>query len=303
MIAAGIDVGTNTILMVIGRNDGNIKNIDDWIILADVQRIPRLGEGLEVSGLISDAALLRACSVLEEYRMLLSEYGVERCRAVGTASLRTALNAAEARMQLETALGKSIEVIDGITEGTLTFQGSITNPCLDTVLIDIGGGSTEFVRGLHGIVQGVTSVDLGVVSLTGKYVVDRPLHDAVIQEIRNETRLKFYKYIPELYESGTRVVGVAGTVTALAMLSIGAKSYNSSEIERVILRGSVIHMLSERLLRSSLDELHHLEGIDEMRADVLPMGSLILDESMKFMKAQECQVSARGLRYGVLLTA
>lgn len=303
MIAAGIDVGTNTILMVIGRNDDNIKNIDDWIILADVKRIPRLGDGLEVSGLISDAAILRACSVLEEYRMLLSEYGVERCRAVGTACLRTAINAAEARTKLETALGKSIEVIDGITEGTLTFQGSITNRCLDTVLIDIGGGSTEFVRGSHGIVHSVTSVDLGVVSLTGKYVVDRPLHDELIQEMRNETRLKLYKYIPDLYESGTPVVGVAGTVTSLAMLSIGAKSYNASEIEHVVLHDSVISMFSERLLRSSLNELHQLEGIDEMRADVLPMGSLILDECMKFMSARACKVSTRGLRYGVLLTA
>lgn len=303
MIAAGIDVGTNTILMVIGRNEGNVNNIDEWEILADVQRIPRLGEGLTISGVISDAALLRACSVLEEYSMLLSEYHVERCRAVATASLRNAMNSAEVRLQLETVLGKSIEIIDGVTEGTLTFQGSIEDNIHDTILIDIGGGSTEFVRGSNGVVNSVKSIDIGVVSLTGKYVGTRPLHNELVQEIRNEVFLKLHEQIPDLYRTGTRLVGVAGTATALAMISIGAKSYSSFEINRVVLTDSVIHALSDRLLRSSLEELHTLEGIDKMRADVLPMGSLILDESMKFLKSRECHVSTRGLRYGVLLTA
>ncbi|MBI2793497.1 MAG: hypothetical protein HYX66_02460 [Ignavibacteria bacterium] len=303
MIAAGIDIGTNTILMVIGRNEGNANNIDEWEILADEQRFPRLGEGLSVNGLISGAALLRASCVLEEYKMLLSEYGVERCRAVATASLRNALNATEVQMQLQTSLGKSVEIIDGITEGTLTFQGSITFSSHDSILLDIGGGSTEFVRGSYGVVGSVKSIDIGVVNLTNKYVVKRPLHDDLIQEIRNDVYLKLHEHIPELYRTGTRLVGVAGTATALAMINIGAKSYNSSEISRVVLIDSVVHTLSERLLRSSLDELHKLEGIDEMRADVLPMGSLILDESMKFLKAHECQVSTRGLRFGVLLTA
>ncbi len=300
MLAAGLDIGTNTILMVIGDVDvlGNVN------VLVDEHQIPRLGEGLSQHGGIVVESVSRATRVLREYRGLLNKHGNPPVVAVATAALRIASNGAKVRRELEQALGAPIHVISGEQEATLTYAGTTLGVQGPVSVIDIGGGSTEVVQGMDGRPSWATSIPVGSVMLSELYCSIKPVPPEQQSALRTHIQSVAGQHISSRPPTPrSRLLAVAGTATALAMLDSGESQYNAAAVQGYTLDIRSVMEWSHRLLGMSLNHLLALPGLDPRRADVLPAGVTILAEVMELLGSANVTISVRGLRYGALLAA
>ena len=193
MICAGIDIGTNTALMVVAQkqHDGSFE------ILTDVHHVPRLGEGLDVNGYINHDACMRGVSTLQQFGDIIRVLRVDSVRAVATSAMREATNGTDVHEKLQSALGWPIEIISGEDEARLTFLGSIGASPQPTLMIDIGGGSTEYALGVNGIVSLAISTPIGAVRFTERFASERPIPDV---QLRSARRLIAEQLAP--YSSG-----------------------------------------------------------------------------------------------------
>lgn len=296
MKCAAIDIGTNTILMTVGEWSPSTG----WKILNDYFHIPRLGEGIGTTGIISVEARNRAAEVLTKYAAILQEGNVEKVRAVATAALRTATNSAEVTATLQELLPCNIEVITGKEEATLTFTGSfIENGTSGTgVLIDIGGGSTELVFAENNSIQHTLSIPVGVVNLRDTLLAEQPIPTSAIDAVRkifHEALAPYPKFCaPE------RTVAVAGTPMAIAALLLGTSDSDIDILHNSEFSAVEIERISTILQQLSIQQLHSLPGVHERRADVLAVGAVILHIILQHVQSPQLTVSAKGLRHGVL---
>jgi len=298
MLKAGIDIGTNTILMVVGKRGEDGR----WTVIEDQHRIARLGEGLDASGLINEAAIERALAILADYRRRCSELGVSNIDVVATSAIRSATNGSAVRTKLERVLSAPIEVLSGQDEALLTFSGvaaDFDNPCS---LIDIGGGSTEYISGFSRIVFTSISMEFGAVRFTERFGLGSLPTSENVQKAQNVVQRALASVGRDLKRSAPNdIIAVAGTPTSLAILDLGLTSFDKDKIEGHVLSAEAVSYWAYRLLRMSQQERSLLPGIDANRVDILPAGALILDESLKALEYERCVVSVRGLRYGVML--
>lgn len=289
---AAIDIGTNTILMLIAeKQDGcSLK------ILRDDHSIARLGEKVGKTGIISQIAVQRAEEILTYYKSLCDSLGIQNISAVGTSCMRDAINSEDVRRHFEDILSAEIKVISGEEESRLTFLGTVESDNSCTV-IDIGGGSTEFISGVNQTIFARKSLQIGAVRLTERYFSEFPATSSHLADAKEEIR-KNLKTLPAEI-SGT-LIGVAGTPTSLAAIDLNVQKFETEKIHGYILPFERVREISEKLLAMSMEEIMKNPSISPKRADILPMGSLILLESMKYLCADSCTVSTKGLRYGVL---
>lgn len=298
MISAGIDIGTNTFLMVIADVvDGVVNEIHH-----EYHSAPRLGEGVSISGEISPVALERTLLAVEECRALLSQYQPQHIRAVATSAIREASNGIEVRNSLEHALGCSINVIGGNEEAELTFLGTTQERSARTLMIDIGGGSTEYAIGNSGVTTATLSLPIGAVRYAERYSKVYPPTNSSVEMARADV-LTHLSPSRGLLEGCTSIVGVAGTPSALAMIDLAMSVYDRTLLDGHIMTIDRVKELSDFLCGCSLSDLHAIPGIHERRADIVPMGSVILYESMKILCVANLACTTRGLRYGALLSA
>ncbi|MGA0045659.1 MAG: hypothetical protein ACO3I4_05320 [Candidatus Kapaibacteriota bacterium] len=303
MTAAGIDIGSNTILMVIV--EGSAHQIVR--VVEDVQSFPRLGQALGYQRYLPEEAVQRSCEVLTQYRTMLQEYPEAPVYAVATAAVREADNRVVVQQRLEAALGSPIHVIDGLRESELTFAGvGSLAESPTSLLIDIGGGSTEFVLG-HSAESGAVpqvvqrwSIPIGAVRLSNMALPE--------EELRSVIRIALREQLPpHLIEDECDMIGVAGTAVAAAMLAGGITSYDAGAIEGMVVPAQQLRSLSSMLLACTPQELQALPGIESRRADILPAGMTILDEALRYVGgnggATSIRISTRGVRYGAALIA
>ncbi len=307
MTYAAFDIGTNTFLMVIGTYSNN----GEWTILHDAHAIARLGEGVQRTKHISREALGRAEAIAREYAALCQQHKVQSGYGVATSAVRDAENGIEICAQLSSILGFEIRRISGEEEARLSFIGSYETDELQTV-IDIGGGSTEYVTGENNHVKMRKSLQMGAVRLSEQFLqstlpLSRENVTTARQEIQQQLRTlpqaqqRSEGASPEAFASVVgRIVGVGGTFTTLAAMDLGLQEFHGERVHWHTLSLAAISSMTEYLSRSFLAELLQNPAIHPQRADILPAGALILEESLKFFGAQECTVSTRGLRYGVL---
>ncbi|TAE29129.1 MAG: Ppx/GppA family phosphatase [Candidatus Kapaibacterium sp.] len=311
MTCAAFDIGTNTFLMVIGTYTGS----GIWNILYDAHGIARLGEGVQRTKHISPEAYGRAEVIAREYAELCKKYNVQSGYGVATSALRDADNGSNICEQLSSILGFEIRRISGEEEARLSFIGSSETDELQTV-IDIGGGSTEYVTGENNHVTMRKSLQMGAVRLSEQFlqsVLPFSLNNIIAarQEIKQQLQTlpqaqqEWIQGLPRNVESVPtsaigRIIGVGGTFTTLAAMDLNLQEFQSERVHWYTLSLPAISSMTEYLSRSSLAELLQNPAIHPQRADILPAGALILEESLKFFGAQECTVSTRGLRYGVL---
>lgn len=295
MRCAAVDIGTNTLLLLIGEYspDGTLR------ILRDEHAVARLGEGVDEHRNISPAALRRATDILAEYRRLCEAAGTETIAAVATSAVRDAANREDILAAMSSALGAPVRVIAGEEEARLSFLGSAEGEGLCTV-IDIGGGSTEYITGSKGDILHRTSIDIGAVRLTERWFPALPPSPEHIDRARAEVR-RHLSAQPDIDRGD--LIGVGGTFTTLAAIELGLQEFGAGIVHGHRLSREVVSTVTSTLLSSSLQELLANPAIHPKRADILPMGALILDESLHYFGAQSCRASTRGLRYGVLMDA
>lgn len=293
---ASIDIGSNTLLMTIASWDDRNSVLR---IVRDEHEIARLGEGLNISRIVSDASISRAKIILRRYREILAEYPQTIIRAVTTSAVRSAVNQIQVIAELEAELGVQIQVIDGEEEALLTFQGSLAKYDGVVGVLDIGGGSTEIVIGNSSTNEIVFTVsrEMGAVRLKEMAMLELPLTSPAIDRavaILRET----LSFDPPVKID--KLVAVAGTPTSLAAIDLGLHEFSASRVSGHLLSQKSIESTIVRFREMKLEELIALGCVHPSRADILPAGSIILRHVMEILNITSVTVSTGGLRYGVL---
>jgi exopolyphosphatase/guanosine-5'-triphosphate,3'-diphosphate pyrophosphatase len=288
---AAIDIGTNTILMVVGNSENGILNI-----YRDEHSIARLGEGVDVLKRLQPQAIERATVILKKYRAICNELGITHIRAVATSAMRDAENREEVCQIFSELLKTDIEIISGEEEAQLSFLGTVEDEELSTI-IDIGGGSTEIVTGRNSTIHSRISLNIGAVRFTERFLKDKPAAYDAIACAENEIRQQLLK--ADRRNAG-KIYAVAGTPTTLAAIAQELHEYSRDAIHGYDLKTSVVETILEKLLKSNFEEILLIPGVHPQRADILPAGAMILKEILHFLQADSCIVSTQGLRFGVL---
>ncbi len=294
---AAIDCGTNSTRLLV--HDGS-----DALVRSTT--ITRLGAGVDATGRLSGEAIERTVSCLRGYRTVLDEHRVAKIRMTATSAARDASNREFFFDAAEEAVGVRPELLSGIDEGRLTFSGATAelDPALGPFLVvDIGGGSTEFAVGSTECRDSM-SIDIGCVRLTEKYIeTDPPRPEELLacQSVTEAHLEDVVREMPEILESRC-FVGVAGTISAAAAIEQGLATYNRDLIHHFALT----KIAAEDVYRTLATEIRsariHNPGLEEDRADVIIGGMSILVKIMRFFGLEECLVSESDILDGLALS-
>ena len=299
--SAFIDIGTNAILCLIAdiRDTGRFRVLDD---LAD---IARLGQGVDRTGLISPAGEQRALVVLERYRDHCRNLGVEEITAVGTSALRDAANSAEVRARWRARLGFNVRVISGNEEAAYSFlavQRGLSCGAQELLVIDIGGGSSEFIRGNESGVVRAVSIDIGSVRLTERFLHSDPVRPDEVAPMaaaieREIALLPGRGICPDPRLS---LIGIAGTFTTLAAVEQKLARYSHGDVHGSCLTRAEACRQIGLYQENAVAERKKIVGMDPKRADVIFAGAYLIERLMAFFHADKVIVSDQGVRYGLL---
>jgi exopolyphosphatase/guanosine-5'-triphosphate,3'-diphosphate pyrophosphatase len=290
-----IDIGTNTVLLLIAESDGGLH------AELELATITRLGEGVDRTRCLSNAASARTLDCLRRYREVLDAHGVHRVDVVGTSALRDARGGAEFVKRAAGILEVLPRVISGSEEARLTFEGSLLglNVAGNVIVFDVGGGSTEIIIG-HAKPDSVAasvSLEAGSVRLFERHVHDDPLSLSDQRRIVDDVRHAL-EQAPRP-TSGAALVGVAGTVTQLAALHLELDQYDGARVHGSRLGANTLRSLTLKLEALDCAGRRALRGMDPGRADVSGVGARIVFEILEWAKATEIIASDRGVRWGV----
>jgi exopolyphosphatase/guanosine-5'-triphosphate,3'-diphosphate pyrophosphatase len=270
-------------------------------VLDERAEITRLGRGIGRQGELDAAAIERTLAALREFAALAQRHGA-RIAVVGTEALRRAANAAAFLGPAAEILGTEVEVIDGEREAALTFRAVVTSFADASVgtlaVVDIGGGSTEIVLASGGEVRFRTSLPLGSVRLTEAFVHHDPPASAERTSIAEAVDAAI-SAVPFEGKPAT-LVGVAGTVTSLAAMSLELASYDPARVHGHRLSRAELSREIARLGAATQAQREQMIGLDPRRADVIYAGALILDRVAAAAGVAEIRVSDRGIRWGLL---
>ncbi|WP_046778921.1 Ppx/GppA phosphatase family protein [Streptomyces yangpuensis] len=304
---AGIDCGTNSIRLLVADCD---PATGDLVELDRRMTIVRLGQGVDRTGRLAPEALERTFAACREYAAVIKELGAERVRFVATSASRDAENRDDFVRGVVEILGVEPEVISGDQEAEFSFTGAtreltahqhLERPFL---VVDIGGGSTEFVVG-DDHVRAARSVDVGCVRMTERHlvvdgVVTDPPAEEQIAAVRAdiEAALDLASETVPLAEART-LVGLAGSVTTIAGIALGLSEYRSSEIHHSRISYEQVRAITERMLTATHDERAAIPVMHPGRVDVIGAGALVLLAIMERIGASEVVVSEHDILDGI----
>lgn len=300
---AAIDCGTNTLRLLIADADEHATPQVATVVRE--MRTVRLGEGLETTGEFSAAALARTEDALAEYAVMIQNAGVQAIRMVATSASRDVGNRDRLIEMAQRLVGVTPEVISGAEEGRLTFRGvrsglSLSGP---SIVVDIGGGSTELIVGDGDDVRAEVSMRIGVVRLTERYMRTDPPAAAELALVADATRESLSAALAELGPvEGYPLIGVAGTATTAAAIALGLASYDP----RLIHGSRTAYADIERVrdwsyAKDTAGRLRN-RAMHPGRAAVFPAGMAILDVVMRELHATELIVSESDILDGIALS-
>ena len=295
---AAIDCGTNSTRLLV--SDGGRKPIERRMT------ITRLGQGVDATGRLDGAALERTLAVLREYREVLDHHGVERVRMAATSAARDAGNRDQFLDAAEAVVGTRPELLSGEEEGRLAFRGATAelDPARGPFLVvDIGGGSTEFVVGTEAP-EGVISVDVGCVRVTERFLHRDPPSPVELSQAISVLHAHLddvTREVPAVKEA-VCLVGLAGTVTTMAAVEIGLHQYDPERIHHFVLTRAAAEDVFRTLATEARADRIHNPGLEEARADVIVGGAAILVTIMRHYGFDECLVSEADILDGLVLS-
>jgi Exopolyphosphatase len=297
MKIASIDIGTNTVILLIAE----IKN-NHIISLKNEYRVPRIGKGLEHSRNISAEKITLLIQILSEYNDIIKSYNCELVLAIGTNAFRISSNASEIIKLIKDKFGIEINIVTSLKEAEYSFLGAVSdyyNDNNDNLIIDIGGGSTELIAGKMNEIKYINSFQTGVVSGTEQFFRHDP---PLLFEISNYDNFLSSTFVNIDISKNVRAIAIAGTPTTLACIQKGLKVYNEDEVEGSILTQCDVFRLKEELYNLSSTQIKKkYSQVVSGREDVLLAGTIILHKLMKLLNLKELLVSTKGIRYGVIV--
>lgn len=303
MRLAAIDLGTNSFHLVIADTRPN----GAFQVIESEKEMVRLGESAADMKQLTPEAMDRGIQSLRHFKSLLAARGVDHVKAVATSALREAENGDAFIRRARVEAGIEIEIISGYEEGRLIYCGASQALPIFTkraLVIDIGGGSTEYVLGERGKPKYITSLKLGAIRLTKKYnLADKPSTDDVLRcrkHIVGELALSARAILDLGYQVSVGSSGTAQALAAMIRLSRDGQQ-NGDRLNGFCFTYVELQQLLTQLLNAkSKEERSKLPGLDPKRVDIILAGALILQESMRLLKISEIEVSAYALREGVI---
>lgn len=282
------------------------------IVEQDRVSVTRLGRGVDQHRALDPKAIERTLLTLRDFAADAKERGAAIV-AVGTSALRDAANPEVFLKPAEQVLGATIEIISGRREAQLTFLGAIQNLCSKhgekednydcherVMVVDVGGGSSEFIRGKGEILIDAKSINLGAVRLMERYKLDAPASLGQISAINREIRAAIKQSEIRFEE---RLIAVGGTATTLAAVVDGIEPYDADRIHGAVLSRDALRKTCQRIARMSLLERYTIKGLERERADVIVPGALILLAVQEYARSAQLLVSIGGVRFGLALEA
>lgn len=300
-VYAAIDVGTNTLRLLVAE----AVSADQFTILHAEQTIARLGEGLMPSRRLQDAPSRRSLTVLRRFAEVARRFKTLHVAAVATSAVREASNREEFVSAVLRESGLSLRVIDGSEEARLTLLGVRRGLRLGSsrvLVMDIGGGSTEFILARGEVIETIVSTGLGVVKLTEAHLKSDPPTLGELQAVEQVVADRIGRLRAELPDlEGTALIGTAGTPTTLAAIDLGLTVYTSARVDGHRLSMTRTRQLLHALAMRPLVERSKIPLLEPGRADVIVAGTTLVVAVMGALGYDEFIVSDSGLREGILL--
>jgi exopolyphosphatase/guanosine-5'-triphosphate,3'-diphosphate pyrophosphatase len=302
MRIASIDIGTNTILLLIADFDAD----GSLTVLRDEQIIARLGKGVDANRRITAETFSRVVGFLQKLKATAEANGATKLVASGSSALRDARNGEEFVRGVKGRIGLEIEVLSGQEEAELTYRGAVSEflrmpgAHRSFAVLDIGGGSTELTIGEEAAVLRKASLNVGALRLTERLLKTSPPSELAISQALTEVR-SWISTLPRLLTT-TRLIGVAGTVTTLAAIDLNLPAYDPKRVSGHFIRVEAIEQIYEKIRTKTVGEMIKMfPQIQLGRADIILAGVIVLIEALKRFGVRGITTSDRGLRYGLAL--
>jgi exopolyphosphatase/guanosine-5'-triphosphate,3'-diphosphate pyrophosphatase len=296
-----VDIGTNsTRLLVASVDDGHMTDIE-----RDT-RITRLGEGVDERHRLLPVPIARVRNVLSDFRRRAEELGAERTLAIATSAIRDAENGEAFLGEIEWSYGFVTRLLSGHDEALMMFRGVTAERDVEegTVIVDVGGGSTELVAGEPDGVRWHDSLNIGSGRLTERFLhTDPPTPDELEACARAVQALLSERVPEEIRERTTAAIGVAGTITSLAALALGLEEYDRDAVHGSKIGADAVAEQLERLAAVPLAERREMRPLDPERAPVIVAGAVIVRETLSFFELDTLEISERDILDGAALAA
>ncbi len=295
---AVIDVGSNSTRLLIADVDGGVS------VLERQSRVTRLGRGVDLSGQLADEAIEAACAAIADYVEICRESGAEQVAAIATSAVRDASNGDAFIAELRERFVLSARVLNGEEEARLTYRGATAEqaPSIPTLVIDIGGGSTEMIVGAGTEIAFHTSLQAGVVRHTERHVAGDPPSAVELEELAGDVRTLISDALDgEGNARASAGIAVAGTPTSLAAVELGLEPYDPARVHGHLLWLETIQRLLSQFASAPLSERAAIPGLHPDRAPTIIAGCVILIEAMRAFDLDRIQASEHDILYGMAL--
>ncbi len=296
MRVASIDIGTNTILLLIAEVEGGRVNP-----LFEMETVVRLGEGIQKNEILMNEAMDRALQTLSQYLERCQAMEAQKLFAVGTSALREAKNSEVLLKLVKEKLNLSIEVISGEEEAQLSFL-AVAKDLRDVkktiLVVDVGGGSTEFILGRGNQICQWISLPLGSVRFTEQFLRSYPIHKEEWDKMERRVR-ELLVDIPHSVDP-LSMVAVGGTATTLASVEQGLDEFIAEKIHHFVLKKEALKNQLLLYRSKTIEERKKIPGLSAARADVILAGGAILYLAMEELKCPSVLISCHGVRYGLI---
>jgi exopolyphosphatase / guanosine-5'-triphosphate,3'-diphosphate pyrophosphatase len=302
-IRASIDIGTNTVLLLVAESNGK-----DVVPLLDRQEIPRLGRHVDEARNLSDEGIRKVETILRNYRQIISTgFGDIPVIVTATSAVRDASNRGHFLEYMKEKTGFEIQILSGDEEAALTYSGALAplnlEPDQQVLVVDIGGGSTELAAGLHGTLKKYISIDMGSVRFTERHLKHDPPESRDVAICREEI-IKCLDRSGLKTDPGTMLIGVAGTVTTLAALCLNLTNFEAGQLDGLKIKSDQLKKVISKIIPLSSEKILALNpGVLNGREDVILAGLLIMEGVTEYFGISELTVSTGGIRHGALLKA
>jgi exopolyphosphatase/guanosine-5'-triphosphate,3'-diphosphate pyrophosphatase len=294
---AVIDIGSNsTRLLVADVEDGRVTPVERR------STVTRLGRGVDLSGQLAAEAIEAACAAVEPYVATLQELGAERVDAIATSAVRDAANGSAFVAELRERFALSARVLDGEEEARLTYLGATSEhfPEVPTVVIDIGGGSTELIVGEGEAIDWHVSLQAGVVRHTERHLVSDPPTPVELEALATDLRGLIDKATVEA-PAATAGIAVAGTPTSLAAIELELDPYDPKQVHGHVLELPSVQRMLSRLASAPLAQRARVTGMHADRAPTIVAGVVTLVEVMRAFDLERLTVSEHDILYGAAI--
>lgn len=304
MKLACIDIGTNSLKLVVA----DVENQQITDVVYQGAAVTRIGQGVDKNRKLLPEAMDRTLNVIKTSIQEAERIGAQKITIVATSAVRDAQNRDEFAQKVTDRTGLELLVLSGDEEAKLTYTGTCSYPELRSgkiILVDVGGGSSDFVVGQNGEMEDAFSIDTGFIRLTEEFMRSDPVAPDELQSTVDHVKSMLQNRLAAISMDGRHLVGVGGTISCLANMyqaiyqRMGIRWDN---IHGFVLQRKEITGMLRKLSQMKLEDRQKMPGLPPNRADVIVAGTAIFSVIMEILDAKEITVSGRGMRFGVLLS-